>query len=105
MANFKIGQQVVFVGGMPNDPDVINPKLFEICTIHSFKYHSGYNIEGVKLVGYLTAADGLSQSFYPEEIRAIDSVNRINFEVIKNFAPLPERIEQPIKTKKWQLIK
>ena len=69
MANFKIGQKVVFVGGGHNEGDVLMPKKGEIVTIHS----PSPRIEGnYYLSGYLYANSGHIQSCHHSELRPIE---------------------------------
>lgn len=70
MANFKVGQRVVYVG-TETDPVFNIPQRHEIVTIHSTEaVHEGRTSYDIS--EYLYAKDGMEQGFSSNELKPLD---------------------------------
>jgi len=70
MGNFKKGEKVVFIGDKyGKDKMMLFPKINEIVTVNGFSKYSEGNLY---ISEYLTAKDGINQSFTPCCFRKLD---------------------------------
>ena len=66
---FKVGQEVVFIGSDNPNPDIIRPKINDIVTIGGYSiFHKG----NYYLLGYEKGKYGFSQSFRGQCLKPLD---------------------------------
>lgn len=91
MANFRIGQQVIFVGGDDSDPECILPIIGEEVTIIGYDPIDG----GYELDEYPMTMFGHPQFFTDIELRA-KQLSAIK-DLVNSFVEVKETSDAPIK--------